>query len=149
MIKILVALLLTFGTLSSATALIRTDVVVSRWTNVAVGVDRAAVYADTATITLSGTTVKMWSLGDFPSVRKHAKHEYLSMKFWVEYDCKSKQIRQISLAAFSKNMGAGDTVYVEGENFGAWSLVQPESINEALWKMATAGCNDGIQRTTI
>jgi hypothetical protein len=136
MIKILVALLLTLGTLPNATALISTAVVTSRWTNVAVGVDGAAVYADSTTIILSGETAKMWSLGDFPSVQKHAKDEYLSMKFWVEYDCKNKQIRQLSLAAFSKNMGAGDAVYAEGEHFGDWSLVQPESIHEALWKIA-------------
>ncbi len=113
-----------------------TAVAAAEWTEVAVGVDSAVVYADSATIIRSGNKVKMWSLGNFPLERIHAEKEYLSMKFWVEYDCKNNQLRQLSITAFSKNMGAGDIVYAEGEHLGAWSSVQPESINETLWIMA-------------
>ncbi len=92
-------------------------------------------YADLTSIRKAGDRVKMWALFDYKILQKTSGVEFLSEKIRREYDCKEKQMRKLAFSLFSWNMEGGDLVrsYNQPQK---WEMIQPESIDEAEWKVA-------------
>jgi hypothetical protein len=100
------------------------------------GNDQFNHYVDRATIRRSGNFVKMWDLFDYKTVQKAAGGEsYLSGKTQWEFDCKEEKSRMLAFTWFDEKMGSGKVVYSDNDT-GKWAPIQPESIGEALWKIA-------------
>ncbi|PXW84758.1 hypothetical protein C8R34_12451 [Nitrosomonas sp. Nm84] len=95
-------------------------------------------YADLDSILKAGNRAKMWALFDYRIVQKAAGVEFLSEKIRREYDCKEKQMRKLAFSLFRWNMESGDLIrsYSQPQK---WEIVQPDSIDEAEWKVA---CNE-------
>ncbi len=68
------------------------------------------IYTDFGTIQKTENKVKMWSLGDFKTVKEFSGIEFLSSKYQKEYDCKQEQMRMLAFTLFSANMGEGQVV---------------------------------------
>jgi hypothetical protein len=100
--------------------------------------DNLTTYIDPATITKVDNMVKMWGIVDLKESRKEQNgKEFLSAKGLQEYDCKTVQIRKISLALYAGNMGAGEVVntYADADKW-QWTPVAPGSVSETMWKTA-------------
>lgn len=91
-------------------------------------------YVDAANIQ-HGKHNKMWGLFDLKTPRILANTSYLSMKIQREYDCRNKKTRTIARSAHAGNMGAGEIIY-SNNTPDKWSVVQPDSAEAALWKIA-------------
>jgi hypothetical protein len=92
-------------------------------------------YVDFATIRKKGNKVKMWNLIDFKTAQTVTEFRHLSQKTQTEYDCQEEQLRTVAFSWFSGNMGRGKAVYANSDT-QQWSPVEPESINEKLFKIA-------------
>ena len=101
------------------------------------------VYFDPDTIRREGHLVTIWQLIDFKWMQGNAgigrlgfgPHRFLSTKTHKQFDCAAKRLRLLAFTEFSRRMGAGirNDGYVDKDN---WLLVEPESINQALWEVA-------------
>ena len=92
-------------------------------------------YVDRATIRRNGNFVKMWNLRDYMAMQTIADVSYFSSKRQLEYDCKEERSRRLAVSFFSGRMGNGNVVLNDNEP-DKWGPIQPESIGEALWKVA-------------
>ena len=92
------------------------------------------LFVDYTTIRKEGDKVKMLSLVDFKVIEKDEIDLY-SSRAQNEYDCKEKQIRQLFYALYSDSMGKGKMEHANSEHLN-WLPVQPESMEEAMWKVA-------------
>jgi hypothetical protein len=92
-------------------------------------------YTDRTTIRRNGNFVKMWELRDYKAVQKSNFGSFLSAKVQQEYDCREEKSRLLAFTWFSEQMGNGTVVYSDNDPY-KWSPIQPESMNEALWKIA-------------
>ena len=99
--------------------------------------DRFITFADPATISKSGDTVKMWDLLDYRKVREVEGVRYLSQKSESEYDCKKARTRPLVMFLHVGMMGSGNTVFTS-DTPDEWQQVAPGSVNEALLKYACA-----------
>lgn len=97
--------------------------------------DRFITFADPASISKSGDTVKMWDLLDYRKVREVEGFRYLSQKSESEYDCKKALTRPLVMFLHVGMMGSGDTVFTS-DTPDPWQRVEPGSVNEALLKYA-------------
>ncbi len=98
--------------------------------------DQLIHYVDRATIRRNGNLVKMWELMDFKTVQKDAADKsFLSIKAQSEYDCKEEKSRILAFTWFDGKMGSGKVV-VSGTDPSKWSPTAPESVAEAMWKIA-------------
>ena len=93
------------------------------------------VYVDPDTRLPKGKLVKIWILYNFTRVRTVADESYFSNKAYEEYDCAQVRHRTLVDMRFSSTMGFGNVVYNKSSQ-GKWLPVAPQSINEALWKVA-------------
>ena len=108
----------------------------AEWTRVGGG-DNFDTYADFATIRKRGNTVKMWTLYDFKTAQQvGGTPPYLSQKFQQEYDCDGERTRFLAFSEHSGHMGDGNVVYFKDDARSRWVPVPPESVVEALWKVA-------------
>jgi len=97
--------------------------------------ETVTVYVDTSTIRKTDNGVKIWIMFDFKKAKKRYSKPHSSYKERMEYDCKEELVRSLYQSMFTKNMGAGGLV----ETFNVidkWAPIEPESINDALWKFA-------------
>jgi hypothetical protein len=102
------------------------------------------LYVDPDTIRREGNRVTLWQLPDYKWMKGNAgmgplgfgPHRFLSITTHKQFDCREKRVRLLAFTEFSRHMGTGIPMnnYVDGDN---WILVEPESINEALWEV---GC---------
>ncbi len=96
------------------------------------------LYVDHATIRKSGNRVKIWSLGDFKTVRiGRDKKKYLSSKIqWVFY-CKENKLRGLTFVFFSDNMSRGERFHTSGDvsSISGWMQIVRSPLEE-LWKIA-------------
>jgi hypothetical protein len=93
------------------------------------------VYVDLDAIRRKGDLVKMWQLFDFKTKQTAAGDSFLSSKIQSEYDCTEERSRRIAYTDFSGNMGRGKVV--DNDSYkGEWQPVAPESMAQALWKLA-------------
>ena len=97
---------------------------------------RFSTYAEIATIRRQENVARMWTLVDFRnSQRAPYGPEYLSLKAQQEYECDGKRIRLLNTEFYPGQMGNEDVVATRaGPN--EWEPVPPESVKEALWKIA-------------
>ena len=106
----------------------------AEWTQFG-GSDEFTQYIDKETIRRNGNFVKMWDLKDFKTAQNYSSDSYLSDKAQWEYDCKEERGRILAFSWFSGQMGNGKVVYLKSDT-GKWSPIQPDSVGEALWKVA-------------
>lgn len=92
-------------------------------------------YADSATIQKTGKMVKMWDLIDYKSVVVFSGNRFISGKRQQEYDCEENKIRVLAYTQFIEHMGNGKVVFSSNDP-NKWESVVPESMGEALWKIA-------------
>ena len=107
---------------------------VAGWVEVS-DTDRFITFADPASITKSGDTVKMWDLLDYRQVRDVEGFRYMSQKSESEYNCKKARTRPLVMFLHVGMMGSGDTVFTSNTP-DPWQRVEPGSVNEALMKYA-------------
>lgn len=93
-------------------------------------------YVDLATIVKSGYMVKMQNLFDYETVRIGLAGKYLSEQKPAEYDCKEGRMRTLSYLMFSGRMGNGAAIWLNNNPTLIWEQVKPNSMEEALWKIA-------------
>ncbi|HTN94537.1 MAG TPA: surface-adhesin E family protein [Gallionella sp.] len=91
-------------------------------------------YADPDTISRNGELAQMWVLQDY--VAAQSSHQYLSARSQSEYDCKNKNVRPISIAFHSGNMGKGEVIDTVTARDDAWIPVPPNTMFDTLWKLA-------------
>ncbi|HKB82127.1 MAG TPA: surface-adhesin E family protein, partial [Burkholderiales bacterium] len=58
-----------------------------------------------------------------------------SQKAQVEYDCKQRRLRGLSLALHAGKMGDGKVIYAD-ETPHEWEAVDAGTMNETFWKVA-------------
>ena len=98
---------------------------------------RFLTFADPATISKSGDTVKMWDLLDYRQTREVEGVRYLSQRSESEYDCKRARTRPLVLFLHVGMMGSGETVFTS-ETPDPWQRVEPGTVNDVLLKYACA-----------
>jgi len=93
------------------------------------------VYADPDTIHRKGNLVTMWGLIDYKTIQIIAGDSLLSIQRQNEYDCAEARTRMLAFTWFSGNMGGGQVVHSDSDE-DKWKPVAPDSVAEALWKIA-------------
>ncbi len=100
---------------------------------------KQTVYVHPHTMAREGNLVTLWQLTDFVWMQggPRATPRFLSTTTHKQFDCAEKRLRLLSFTEFSHRMGIGiaDDGYVDQDT---WLLVEPESLNHALWEVA---CN--------
>jgi surface-adhesin protein E len=94
------------------------------------------VYVDPDTIDRKGNLVMIWQLIDFKTMQGgRSPSRFSSMKMLKQFDCVEARVRLLRVTVFWGNMGTGDPTeaYVEKGN---WVLVEPDSVDQALWEVA-------------
>jgi hypothetical protein len=99
------------------------------------GVD---IYAARSTIRRSGNLVRMWDMWDYKTTQTIAGRRFLSAKYEHEYNCKDGRLRDLSVTAFTGQMGNG-TVVDSGDDTLPWQSVERGGVLDALRKFACAG----------
>jgi hypothetical protein len=95
-------------------------------------------FVDPSTISKSENSVGMWQLVDLKESKKEETGKsFLSAKGVQEYDCKTEQVKKISLSFYSENMGKGEVVhaYADPEKW-TWTPITKGSMAELMWKTA-------------
>lgn len=96
------------------------------------------VYVDPDTIHRKGDLVMMWQLIDYKTMQGgRSPSRFSSMKMQKQFDCVEARVRLLRATVYWGNMGTGDPTeaYIEQSN---WTLVAPDSVDQALWEVA---CN--------
>ena len=97
--------------------------------------DEFILYTDRATIRRNGNLVKMWALADYPSTQTNHGYLFLSVKEQKEYDCREEKLRKVAAASYSGSMGTGKVV-LSTNVASSWEPIYPDSMGEAMWKIA-------------
>jgi len=98
-------------------------------------VGAAELFVDRSTIVRTGETATMWSVNALKTPGSVNGAAYVSLKRQDEFDCAGSRTRGLQISAYPEPMGAGKAVLSE-KGSGAWTPVAPNSISEALWKIA-------------
>lgn len=123
------ALLLSFAAGSAGAA----------WERAGATDDGTTIYADPATLQVTGDTVKMWGLLDYKTAEKDAAGKaYLSVKLLQEFDCKGAQGRTRYYSFHAGAMGTGQLVASELRTDSQWLPANRAKPGEILWKAACA-----------
>ena len=104
------------------------------WVKVSVS-EAGTGYVDPATIRRTGDKVTMSELTDYKIV-PDTNFPYRSVKRQYEFQCKEKQMRALSMSAFSGPMGSGDIVNTASTPTADWTPVVAGSVGDILWKVA-------------
>lgn len=120
-----------------------TNTVMADWTLVDKSADGSVIiYTDFDTIQKNGDKIKMWSLGDFGTVKETSGVKFLSSKYQKEYDCKLGLVRMLAFILFSSSMGQGEVVYSDNDP-DIWAPVEAGRVGETLWRLA---CEKGLSK---
>ena len=97
----------------------------------------AAAYFDTSSVQTSGNIRKVWTMLDYrqPKSNSHGL-PYRSTRSLVQIQCKTQQVKTLSLAFFKGTRGSGDVLSSEGV-IQDWQPIPPDSV---LAKMAWTVC---------
>ena len=110
----------------------------AKWFEVTSVPDEGTVYADPATVRVSGNKVKIWMLVDYNKAMGVDGGKYLSMMTQQEYDCKEeqgrKQGRTMAATTYHRNMGRGTPVIPKKAPYQDSYPIVPGSLDEILWK---------------
>ena len=93
------------------------------------------VYVDPTSIRRNSNLVKMWQFYDFKTVQTLGSIRFLTAKEQWEFDCAEERSRVVARKEFSGNMGSGTMVSTNSQ-VGKWVPVMPDSIGQAVWKVA-------------
>ena len=94
------------------------------------------LYVDPDSIRREGNLVTIWQLIDFKWMQGSARGpaRFLSTKTHKQFDCEEKRLRLLAFTEYSRNMETG--ISADGlVDTGNWILVEPESMNQALWEV--------------
>ncbi|SDW82557.1 surface-adhesin E family protein [Nitrosomonas communis] len=131
------------GILLASIIALATNAVMADWSLVDESADGSAIiYSDFDTVQIDGNKIKMWSLGDFRTVKETNGVKFLSSKYQKEYDCKLGQVRMLAFILFSSNMGEGQVVYSDNQP-DKWAPVAAGTVGETLWRLA---CEKNISK---
>ena len=99
--------------------------------------DQGTFYIDRDTIVREGETRKVWTMLDYrqPKSNSHGL-PYRSTRSLVQIQCKTQQVKTLSLAFFKGTRGSGDVLSSEGV-IQDWQPIPPDSV---LAKMAWTVC---------
>lgn len=112
----------------------------AEWTKVSQDENSITYYADYATILYEDNKAKVWHLYDFTK----ASRGDLSVKTQLEYDCKEKRVRTLSLTSYKLNGGRGKA-FAESSR-PDWRPVKPNSLSDSIMKNA---CEKAMESTGI
>lgn len=110
----------------------------AEWTRLGVSAgaaDAYVLYIDRTTIRRDGDRVRMWDLQDFKQAQPLGERSYRSEKTELEFDCKARRTRVLSIIDFSGGMATGEIVYSDGDP-SDWVAVKPATLGELEWQAA-------------
>jgi len=105
------------------------------WMSLGASDSGTTVYADLATLRREGDLVQMLVLFDFKTTQTKADVSFLSAKAQMEYDCAEQRYEGLAVTYFSGNMGNGQLLD-RSSGKGKRLRVSPDSLDQALWKLA-------------
>jgi len=97
---------------------------------------RMTVYVDPDTILREGNVVTMWQLINYKTMQGgRSPSRFSSTKIQKQFNCAEARTRLLKVTDFWGNMGTGEPTeaYIDKGN---WVPVEPDSINQALLKVA-------------
>ena len=104
----------------------------SQWTKVAKGTNFFEYYGN---ISKSGRMASLDCLRDYVKESVKKTQNYLSKKHSLKFDCARKKFRETSVEYFEENMMTGTLLKKQNLTMD-WKLVDPNSLNELLFKKA-------------
>ncbi len=109
--------------------------VFAEWTLVQTGKE-SNEYVDMATIRVSGSLAKMWSLTNISKNIKNISpgEKAFAVKTVHEYDCKKYKSRLLFVAWYNDYMGTGEIERSSKSPNAKWKAVTP-GIRETSWKI--------------
>ena len=112
-----------------------TTVANAEWTTIG-KTNEFTAYIDETTIHRNGNFIKMNSLKNLEVPKRVGDDPpHLSLSAQVEYDCKDKQQRTLSLTFLSGNMGEGKVIFTDSVT-SAWTPITPTSFGGIEWQIA-------------
>lgn len=100
-------------------------------------VGNAELFVDRATIVRRGELATMWSVSELKAPAAANGVAYVSLKRQDEFDCAGSRSRGLQISAYPLPMGEGKAVATE-KGTRTWQPVAPQSVTEALLKIACA-----------
>lgn len=102
--------------------------------------DGITLYADPATIRMSGNIAKMQGLADLKMGEKGPDNKLIySLVSQMEFDCKKEQVRVLNHVGFTKSMGRGTRVEDDGVPRAEWESIEIDGTSmKKMWKLACA-----------
>ena len=96
------------------------------------------LYADPATISMSGKIAKMQELLDFKSGENIPDNKLIySLVSRMEYDCENEQVRALNYVGFTENMGRGTRVEDDSAPGAEWKSIEIDGISmKKMWEFA-------------
>ena len=93
-------------------------------------------FLDTKAIRQTGPMNTMRRVWEISNLAKAASNKVLSIKNYVEYDCKDRRIRVLEESNFSEYWAQGATLTIAGHNTmpGNWNDIVKGSVDEAIFK---------------
>ena len=104
----------------------------SQWTKIAKGSNFFEYYGN---ISKSGRIASLDCLRDYVKESVKKTQNFLSKKHSLKFDCARKKFRETSVEYFEENMMAGALLKKQNLTMD-WKLVDPNSLNELLFKKA-------------
>ena len=104
----------------------------NQWTKVAKGANFFEYYGN---ISKSGRIASLDCLRDYVAESVKKTQNYLSKKHSLKFDCARKKFRETSVEYFEENMMTGTLLKKQNLTMD-WKLVDPNSLNELLFKKA-------------
>jgi hypothetical protein len=109
------------------------------WVNFGTSVTRdgnVTAYVNQTTIQKNGSKSKMWILYDAKVPRKLGTLSYRSSMGQNEYDCETRQSRNLAIFLYSEKLGHGDVVSSSSTPDSDWEPASPDSMGGHLLKYA-------------
>ena len=99
--------------------------------------DQGTFYIDRDHVSREGETRKVWTMLDYrqPKTNSHGQ-PYRSTRSLMQIQCKTQQVKTLSLAFYKGTRGSGDVLSSEGV-IQEWQPIPPDSV---LAKMAWTVC---------
>ena len=104
----------------------------SQWTKIAKGANFFEYYGN---VSKSGRIASLDCLRDYIKESVKKTQNYLSKKNSLKFDCARKKFRETSVEYFEGNMMGGTLLKKQNVTMD-WKLVDPNSLNELLFKKA-------------
>ena len=92
-------------------------------------------FIDTKAIRQTGPMNTMRRVWEISNLAKGASNKVLSIKNYMEYDCKDRRIRVLEESNFSEYWAQGENLAVMGHDIksGNWSDIGKGSVSEAIF----------------